>query len=80
MSQVSCCPKLMQLTSAATDQNAVEQREDRLKQKARYAWQPRRNANILIGTDAGGTRMASTSALLSDEALLRSEAKMKKAK
>jgi len=35
---------------------------------------------MLIGRDAGSTRMASTSALLSDEALLRSDAKMEKAK
>ena len=31
---------------------------------------------MLIGKDAGSTRMTSTSALLSDEALLRSNAKM----
>lgn len=37
-------------------------------------------ANMLIGRDAGSTRMASTSALRSDEALLRSDAKMEKAK
>ncbi len=60
----------MPLNSAKAAQN----------RKPRYAWQPRRNANMLIGRDSGSTRMASTSALLSDETLLRSGAKMKKAK
>ena len=58
------------LNSAKTDQD----------RKPQCACQPRTNANMLIGRDAGSTRMASTSALLSDEALLRVDAKMEKGK
>jgi hypothetical protein len=48
--------------------------------KRRRACQPRTNANMLIGRDAGSTRITAISALLSDEAPLRSDAKMEKAK
>ena len=58
------------LNSAKTDQD----------RKPQCACQPRTNANMLIGRDAGSTRMASTSALLSDEALLRVDTKMEKGK
>ena len=64
--------KLILLTPAATDQNTLNNAKTAQDRKPRCAWQPRTSANMLIGRDAGSTRMASTSALLSDEALLLS--------
>ena len=65
--------------ATAAVQNAVES-QGRPPENIRQA---RRNANMLIGRDAGSTQMASTSALLcelSDETRLRSDARMEKVK
>jgi len=68
------------VTPSAAAQNALEQREDRRKQKASLRLVAQQKRQYVDSKRCRSTRMASTSALLSEEVLIRSDAKMKKAK
>jgi hypothetical protein len=71
---------LILVTPTAAAQNALEQREDHPKQEASVRLVAQEKRQYVDWKRCRSTRMASTSALLSEEVLIRSDAKMKKAK
>jgi hypothetical protein len=71
---------LIVVTPTAATQNALEQREDRPKPKASVRLVAKEKRQYVDWKRCRSNQMASTSALLSEEVLARSDAKMKKAK